>query len=47
LSETSSTSGPRRNYDFSGKSEAEKFKMAFEMMAEMQENKILEEWKEI
>ncbi|CAG8725482.1 12995_t:CDS:2, partial [Cetraspora pellucida] len=38
LSKPSSTSRPRKNYDFSGKSSAEKFKMAFEMMAEMEKD---------
>ena len=38
LSKPSSTSRPKKNYDFSGKSSAEKFKMAFEMMAEMNED---------
>jgi DnaJ-class molecular chaperone len=38
LTKSSSTSRPRKNYDFSGKSSAEKFKMAFEILAELNED---------
>jgi curved DNA-binding protein CbpA len=38
LKNPTSTSKPRKNYDFSGKSESEKFEMAFEILRELKNN---------